>query len=333
MRKGGWRALALFWVAILAVTGAVAGILAALGPPRSAVPRQPLRAPPALHAHNAPWPGPPRPRAVGSIAASDSLLLAPAPDYPGAMLPIIGPAGRQPSRVYAAPVGPANPQPKVALLVAGFGLNSADSFAAVARLPPAVDFAVSAYAENPDPLLASARQAGHEYLLSLPMEPDGFPLNQEGAHELLTGAPAQDNALNLEWALSRIQGYFGVTGASDGQRGERYAASATLMDSLGDELARRGLVYVDPRPPADAPERPIGRGIDVVIDAPAGADDIQSKLAELEQAARQRGAAIGLVGRPAPVTVAQLAAWAAGLAGRELALVPASTLLQPAARP
>jgi polysaccharide deacetylase 2 family uncharacterized protein YibQ len=103
------------------------------------------------------------------------------------------------------------------------------------------------------------------------------------------------------------------------------------MNGLGDELARRGLAYVDPRPPAEAPERPLGRGIDVVIDAPAGADDIRSKLAELEQVARQNGSAIGLVGRLAPTTVALLADWAAGLAGREVVLVPVSTLLRPAA--
>jgi polysaccharide deacetylase 2 family uncharacterized protein YibQ len=215
------------------------------------------------------------------------------------------------------------------LIVAGFGLNGADSFAAVAQLPAAVDFAVSVYAATLDPLLTATRQAGHEYLLSLPMEPARYPLDDEGPHELLTGAAASANALNLEWALSRMAGYFGVTGASDGQRGERFAASPTLMGGVGDELSRRGLAYIDPRPPADAPERPLGRGVDIVIDEPATADDMQSKLAELEQTARQKGSAIGLVGRPTPVAVARLAAWAAGLAGRDLALVPVSALLKP----
>ncbi len=329
MRAGGWRALGLFWLAVLVLAGGAAGTLAVLGPPRLPVPRPVPPAAPAGRSNNNPWPAP-HPKAVTPIAAPDPQLLEPAPDFPGAMLPRIGPGGRRPERIYTAWAEPRPAQPRVALIVAGLGLNGADSFAAVAQLPAAVDFAVSAYADNPDVLLAASRSAGHEYLLSLPMEPAGYPLDTEGPRALLTGAPAADNALSLEWALSRFQGYFGVTGASDGQRGERYAASPSLMAALGDELTRRGLAYIDPRPPADAPERPLGRGVDVVLDEPATGDDVTSKLAELEQAARQHGAAIGLVGRPTPVTLARLAAWTQGLAGREVALVPVSALLRPA---
>ena len=39
-------------------------------------------------------------------------------------------------------------------------------------------------------LRPGARPTEHEYLLSIPMEPQGYPLNDPGASALLTGAAA-----------------------------------------------------------------------------------------------------------------------------------------------
>ena len=61
------------------------------------------------------------------------------------------------------------------------------------------------------------------------MESQGYPLNDSGPHALLTGADPAVNDRNLEWVLSRMQGEVGLTGASDGLRGERFANATELM--------------------------------------------------------------------------------------------------------
>ncbi len=96
-------------------------------------------------------------------------------------------------------------------------------------------------------LLASARTTGHEYLIAIPLEPAGFPLNDPGPSTLLTGASAFANARNLDWVLSRIDGYVGATGVIGTMRGERLAMMTDQMDAVLGELASRGLLYIDPR--------------------------------------------------------------------------------------
>ncbi len=54
----------------------------------------------------------------------------------------------------------------------------------------------------------------------------------------MTGADPADNDRNLEWVLSRMQGEVGVTGASDGLRGERFAAAPGSIGPVLRELAR-----------------------------------------------------------------------------------------------
>jgi polysaccharide deacetylase 2 family uncharacterized protein YibQ len=185
-------------------------------------------------------------------------------------------------------------------------------------------------------LLAAARAAGHEYLIAIPLEPAGFPLNDPGPSTLLTGAPAALNAKNLYWALSRIDGYVGATGVIGTMRGERLAAMTDQMEAVLSELSERGLLYVDPREGRGPIQKAWGRHVDLVIDDSAGqgaADQtmIDARLATLEQQARDTGSALGLVMSPTPVAVARIAAWTNGLADRGLALAPVSALILPPA--
>jgi len=212
------------------------------------------------------------------------------------------------------------------MLIVGFGLADADSRSAIDALPGAITLGFSPYAPNPVPLLSAARAHGHEYLVSLPMESQGYPLNDSGPHALLTGADPAVNERNLEWTLSRMQGEVGLTGASDGLRGERFASAPALFAVVRGEMAERGLLYVDPRPGAVTPG---DQAVTLVVDDPANRGDIDAKLAELEQHARDTGAALGLAGPLRPVTVERIAAWAHGLDARGIDLVPVSALPVP----
>ncbi|MBV8915801.1 MAG: divergent polysaccharide deacetylase family protein, partial [Acetobacteraceae bacterium] len=249
-RRSGWRGLGLFWGMIVCAAAIAAVVLQVLGP-------LPAPAPPAPAPLPQPGPAtpatPPARSPEGRIAAPDPGLLEISKAFPPAMLPRVGSDGRMARVVYARPFDRADKRPRIGLMVTGLGMSDADSRAAIDALPGPITLAFSPYASNPDPLLELARARGHELLVSIPMEPQGYPLNDAGSRSLLTGADPAQNRTNLEWALGRIQGYVGATGAFEGMRGERFGDQSGSLAQVLDELGRRGLLYVDPRPGAGKP--------------------------------------------------------------------------------
>lgn len=329
-RPTAWRGLALFWASILAVLVAGGVVLQVVGPPdaswRAPVAAQSPKARPAIAAARAGR------VAAGPVADPDPALLeTPQGGAPASGLPRIAPDGRAPMQVYAAGFDPATKTPRIGLVLAGIGLDATASEDAIRELPAAVTLAISPYAASPGAILAAARQAGHEYLLSIPMEPQGYPQNDPGVRALLRSAAPTENAQRLDWALQRIAGYVGATGALGEMRGERFAGVADQMEPVLTTLARRGLLYVDPRPGAARLAHVWSCDVDVVIDDPPTGDAIDARLAELEKRAHDTGVALGLVGAVHPVTIAHLKSWAGNLAGRGYALAPVSAIATPPA--
>jgi polysaccharide deacetylase 2 family uncharacterized protein YibQ len=245
------------------------------------------------------------------------------------MLPRAGADGRTPIRAYGAAFDRRDTRPRIGIVIADIGQIATQTEDAIRRLPPAVALALSPYAPRPGQAAERARERGMETLISLPMEPAGYPLNNPGDQALLTGRSMTENMDRLDWVLSRAQGYVGVIGAIGGMRGERFAAMPEAMAAVQDALRQRGLLYLDPRPGAAAPARAWGRGVDVLLDEPAGTrGEIDRRLAELEALARERGAALGLAGAATPVLVERIAAWAPGLEARGLVLAPVSAMIR-----
>ncbi len=237
-RPTGLRAVAVFWAGLLSVTAVGAVTVQVLGPPRhrpssptgevdhpTPAPEQKAAAEPSHTPPAAPT-GVPGRETPGAIAAPDPALLEPSQLFPPGLLPRIAADGRMPSQVYARGFDRRDVRPRIGVLLAGVGLNGGDSEEAVRTLPGAITLAFSPYAPRSDRLLDLTRAAGHEYLISLPMEPQGYPLNDAGDRALLTGASVEQNRHQLEWALTRITGYVGVTGALGTLRGERFAGSS-----------------------------------------------------------------------------------------------------------
>jgi hypothetical protein len=317
----------------LAVGGAT---LQVMGPPGGRVARSPdaqaAVAPARVVAGPIAAPGPtaaPLPIAAPvPITAPDAELLEHAPGDPSAaLLPRIAADGRAPMRVYAAEFDPATQAPRIGIVIAGVGLDETESDDAIRALPAAITLAVSPYAPAPENVAAAARRAGHEYLISIPLEPAGYGLNDPGQHALLTGASPAENAQRLDWVLSRLTGYVGATGALGDMRGERFADVPEQMDPMLATLARRGLLYVDPRQGKARLPHVWSRAVDVVIDDPPSAASIDARLAELLERAHNTGAALGLIGVIRPVTMEHLVAWVGSLGGRGFALAPVSALV------
>ncbi len=326
------RTLLRFWVAVLAVLATGAVVLTVLGPPKPRTPPKPAAVPagtpkPAAKPLQAVTQAAPKPPAAG--------LFEPDPYDPSRMLPRISADGVTPARAYATPTPPPPPgHPRIALIIDGIGLDQALSERAIRELPAAVTMAFSAY--TPDQAATrlgwDSRVAGHECLVSIPMEPAGYPLSDEGTRALLTGASRAQNRQNLFWALSRMPGCVGATGASDGGAGERFAASPPAFDAMLHEIRSRGLLYLDPRPGATLAPDPGIRINDFLLDRPDSPDApitaaiIDSRLAALERLARERGTAIAVAGPPLPVLIEHLKAWIARAQRRGFVIVPITNL-------
>ena len=353
------RALVAAWAILLILGGGGALLLQSLGPPHPHLPKTAEVATPAAavspQAAQAPGmtatKGPEPTQSASSapaavivpvaLARPDAALLEAAPDYPDRMLPRIAADGRRPAEVYAAHSGPVHGA-RVAILIEGLGLSDVISHTAIDTLPAAISLGFSPYAVAFDrpptsahdepggvPLAEAARLAGHETLLSLPMEPAGSPLDDEGPQALSTTIAFDQDRKALQWTLSRLQGYVGVTNALSGLRGDRFASSSAF-EIVAGALSSRGLIYVDagtaphPGPVVTVPD---ALHADLTLDAEPDAADIEARLSRLEQVALSQGSALGIAGPLRPVTIARLATWSRHLADRGITLVPVTALM------
>jgi polysaccharide deacetylase 2 family uncharacterized protein YibQ len=273
-----------------------------------------------------------------SVPEAIGMHLTPAPDprlverSKYGVLPRIGDDGTRPSQVYARPLLVAEKlrigAPRVALLVGGLGLSESGTLDAIARLPGAVSLGFAPYGADVARDVASARDAGHEVVLQLPMEPFDYPANNPGAHTLLTGLSEAENRDSLHWLMTRFTGYVGVMN----YLGAKFTADRSALSPVLGEVASRGLLYLDdggsPRSLAReqaAAARLPSAGADVVIDADPSPQAIDAALVRLEALARANGAAIG-VAAALPASVDHVGRWARSLEARGVALVPVSAV-------
>lgn len=246
-------------------------------------------------------------------------------------LPVVSRDGRRAADVYsrasaATAAGPA----RIALLIGGMGLSRTATEAAIDRLPPNVTLAFAPYGEEIGPLAARARQAGHEIVLQVPLEPYDYPDNDPGPHTLLTGLSTDQNRDRLHWVMGRFIGYVGVLN----YMGARFTSSDAALRPILGELRDRGLVYVDdgasPRSIASRIADEVGLPFaqaDIVVDSVPSQAAIGDRLAELEAMAREKGLAIGIASG-LPVTIEAIDAWADSLEAEGIVLVPVTAAVQ-----
>jgi uncharacterized protein len=248
------------------------------------------------------------------------------------LLPRIGADGARPAEVYARPQlipSKLKAAPRIALIVGGLGLNDDGTANAIAQLPGAVSLGFAPYGARLSEDAAAARDAGHETLLQLPMEPFDYSNDNPGPHTLMTSSSEAQRLDDLHWLMGRFQGYAGVTNFL----GAKLTADETALSPLLRDVASRGLFYIDdgasPRSLARSAAAKIklpAAAADVVIDAVQKPEAIEEALTRLEAVARANGTALG-VATALPVSVDRIARWARGLEARGLALTPVSAIV------
>ena len=262
---------------------------------------------------------------AGSALVADPALIENTPQGP---LPRIADDGRTPMAAYAPPIA-AGKGIRIALVIMGLGLSAKATSAALAGLPPAVTLAFAPHAGDVQSWVNQARQRGHEVLLEVPMEPSDYPDSDPGPHTLRAGTNAQNNSSRLDWSLSRFTGYAGVTNFLGG----RMLTDSDALEPVLTALSRRGLMFFDDGsvPNSTAPDvahrlgAPFAQSA-AIIDVQQDPADIDRRLSQLEASAHAKGPAAGTA-FVYPVTIARVAQWAKGLAGRGFVLVPASAIV------
>lgn len=243
-------------------------------------------------------------------------------------LPKIADDGRMPWRVYARPFNSLDKRPKVAIVVTDLGLHDALTEEAV-DLPGAMSLAFAPYARGLSEWIQKSRDAGHEVLLTLPMEPYDFPRSDPGPYALMTSYGPEENIKKLNWILSRATGYVGLVNF----QGSRFNSSADLLEPVLAHLAGRGLLYLDSgetpitvtRLVAEERDAPVAVA-DITLDNPPDRASIVAQLARLEARARADGVAVG-VAHPFPATMSRLRVWSRELAAKGIALIPLSAVI------
>lgn len=244
-------------------------------------------------------------------------------------LPIVGSDGRKPWRVYSRPFNVLEKRPRVAVVMTGMGVSFNGTEAVVGVLPGEVSLAFAPFARKLSDWIDAARGAGHEVLINLPMEPRDYPRSDPGPFALMTGLDVQQNRRRLDWVLSRMTGYIGVSN----YMGDRFTSSETAMRPVLRELQRRGLMFMDSMQSAvsvgpkmaNSLKLPVA-AVDRVIDSTVNRATIDRELAEIERIAKSRGNAVALA-RPYPVTVRRLQRWFAELDEKGLVLAPVSAVI------
>lgn len=308
------RSLQLFWAAVLAILIIGIAWLAYLGP---------IKQTPHYVARTK----------TSGIPAVTPLLLTASSLNPEWKIPHPGPYGVTPMRYYAATSPAAHGHPRIAIMIGGIGYALAPSMDAVKDLPPQISLAFSPYGDHIQAIATAARAAGHETIIGLPMQVGHNPDITAGDKALHAASAPAHNHARLDWALSRLTGYAGVTDVIGLDAPETFLAHKRAATWLAAHLAHDGLFMVvasqNAAPPADANIRIANS----VINPAQGRAAMAAALKQLETIAQSRGSALGVVLNPTRRSIAQLARWASALNGKGITLVPVSALAAPDAPP
>lgn len=240
--------------------------------------------------------------------------------------------GETPALAYARPLSRdqvMSQSPRVVLIIGGVGLNPRMSQMAVDHLPPEVTMAVSSQGDHVQMWIDRARQDGHEVLLQIPMEPEGYPQRDPGPRTLLTSETPDEIAKDLRWHMSRATGYFGVIN----HQGSRFTSDPQAMQTVLKELRQRGIAFIEDNPTDQSQASTVAKAtqldyakVDVMITSGVSPEAIDRALDRLIGIAKNEGFAVGAA-VALPTTLQRLAPWVEKLESEGIILVPASAAL------
>jgi len=210
------------------------------------------------------------------------------------------------------------------------GGQSLDLVPRLERLPPQIAVSVLPFLPASTETASRLHRAGHEVWLHLPMEPEGYPRRNPGPGAVLVSMSEGEIRSTVRSAINSVPFVVGV----NNHEGSRATANLRVMTWVMQELAARGLCFIDSRTTkhtvaedaARAQGIPTGRR-HVFLDNVRDPGAIRRQLDRAVYLARRDGAAIA-IGHCNAVTVSVLEAEAPRLWKRKVELVPPTKLLR-----
>lgn len=253
-----------------------------------------------------------------------------APPVPaGTSVPVVSLPEVPPVKVSPAPV---SGKPRIAIVIDDVGLDLGGARRAIA-LPSAVTLSFIPYATRLLAQTKEAREAGHELLLHMPMQPMGAADPGPGA--LLVNLPQEELRRRLTHALASFTGFDGM----NNHMGSRFTADTAGMEMVIDELKQRHLFFLDSRTSAQTVGAAVARRLgvpvvsrDVFLDDDMSAPAVHTQLEQTERVAQHKGYAVA-IGHPHKATLQALEEWMPDAERRGFVFVPLNNLVSPVTVP
>ncbi len=218
--------------------------------------------------------------------------------------------------------------PMIALVFDDLGMDRAHT-ARVIRLPGPLTLAFLPYAGDLSRQTKAAREAGHELLVHMPMEPFASGLNP-GPGALLIRLSPEEIARRIDQGLASFQGYVGL----NNHMGSRFTSERAAMRPVIAELKRRGLLFLDSETSGSSVGSEVAESLhvphtrrNIFLDDELSTAAIHANLRRLEEFARHNGAAVA-IGHPHEMTLQAVTPWLAGLAAKGFVLAPVSAIVR-----
>ena len=299
-------------------------------PVQATIDGRPIDSIPQSGTSSSPVPG----RFLPATTQTGPLPAAPLPGLsrmtPFGQVPVKGPGGRVALTSYAKPFTPPASGNTVSIIIGGLGINATQTQRAINDLPPQITLSFASQAAGLQSWINQARAKGHEVLLELPMEPYNFDASAPGArYTVRSDGPAGSNIRNLDYLMSRAQGYFAVTN----YLGERFFDSETAMGPVTKHISDAGVGFIYDGIGKNAALDRAARSAGLtwvqnksVIDANPSANAITQTLQALERSGSSARPALGM-GFSYPATIDAVQAWTIEAQKRGVILAPASYAL------
>ena len=219
--------------------------------------------------------------------------------------------------------------PLVTIIMDDLG-RSALTAEVLVSFPEQVTFAVLPGEPHAVQVAEIAHAAGHEVMLHVPMEPQGYPAVNPGDDALFVAQSDAEIRHRFDLLLASVP-Y--VTGTNN-HMGSRFTEDARALSPVMESLRERGLFFIDSRTTGQSKVTEVAHrfGVptmnrDVFLDNVAEVSAIVREIKRLQSKARSQGTAIGIC-HPYPETLEALRRELPEMRDQGITVVPVSVLLQ-----
>ena len=216
---------------------------------------------------------------------------------------------------------------RVAIIIDDIG-HDVDLAKSFTQLAFPVTLSILPLAPHTQAIVQTAKKAGCEYMLHLPMEPKDYPASDPGPGALFTTMTDEEIRQALTADLRQVPGAVGV----NNHMGSEFTENEGKMSALLHELKRRGLFYVDSRTTSLTVAHRLATSLGVLaasrtvfLDNDPSPRAIEFQIKRLMAASQETGTAIG-IGHPHKATLNAIKAHFEG-EREEARVVPVSRIV------